>query len=29
MEVVPAVTAVLQHHNALDTWPDCSVLRTE
>ena len=25
MVVLPAVTAVLLHHSAMDTWKDCSV----
>ena len=28
MAVLPAVTAVLLHHNAMDTWTDCSVVST-
>ena len=26
MAVLPAVTAVLLHHCAMDTWTDCSVV---
>ena len=28
MVVLPAVTAVLLHQSALDTWTDCSVVST-
>ena len=28
MEVVPAVTAVLLHHSAMDTWSDSNVVST-
>ena len=28
MEVETAVTAVLLHHSALDTWTDCNVVST-
>jgi hypothetical protein len=28
MAVLPAVTAVLLHHSAMDTWTDCSVVST-
>ena len=28
MAVLPAVTAVLLHHIAMDTWTDCNVLST-
>jgi hypothetical protein len=28
MVVLPAVTAVLLHHSAMDTWTDCSVVST-
>jgi len=28
MVVLPAVTAVLLHHSAMDTWTDCSVEST-
>ena len=28
MAVLPAVTAVLLHHSAIDTWTDCNVVRT-
>jgi len=28
MAVMPAVTAVLLHHSAMDTWTDCSVVST-
>jgi len=28
MAVLPAVTAVLIHHSAMDTWTDCSVVST-
>jgi len=27
--VLPAVTAVLLHHIAMDTWNDCSVVSTD
>ena len=26
MAVLPAVTAVLLHHSAMDTWTDCNVV---
>jgi hypothetical protein len=26
--VLPAVTAVLLHHSAVDTWTDCNVVST-
>jgi len=26
--VLPAVTAVLLHHSAMDNWTDCSVVST-
>ena len=26
--VLPAVTAVLLHHSAMDTWTDCNVVST-
>jgi len=26
MAVLPAVTAVLLHHSAMDTWTDCSAV---
>jgi len=29
MEVLPAVTAALLHHSALDTWTDCSDVSRE
>ena len=29
MTVLPAVTAVLLHHSAMDTWTDCNVVSTE
>jgi len=28
MAILPAVTAVMLHHSAMDTWTDCSVLST-
>ena len=28
MAVLPAVTAVLLHHSAMDTWTDCNVVST-
>ena len=28
MAVLPAVTAVLLHHIAMDTWTDCNVVST-
>jgi len=28
MAVLPAVTAVLLHHSAMDNWTDCSVVST-
>ena len=28
MAVLTAVTAVLLHHSAMDTWTDCSVVST-
>ena len=28
MAVLPAVTAVLLHHSAMDTWTDCNVFST-
>ena len=28
MAVLPAVTAVLLHHSAVDTWIDCNVVST-
>jgi hypothetical protein len=28
MAVLSAVTVVLLHHSALDTWTDCNVVRT-
>jgi hypothetical protein len=28
MAVLPAVTAVLLHHSAIDIWTDCSVVST-
>ena len=28
MAVLPAVTAVLLHHCAMDTWTDCNVVST-
>jgi len=28
MAVLPAVTAGLLHHSAMDTWTDCSVVST-
>jgi len=28
MAVLPAVTAVLLHHSAMDTWTDCNVSST-
>jgi len=28
MAVPPAVTALLLHHSAMDTWTDCSVVNT-
>jgi len=28
MVVLPAVTVVLLHHSAMDTWADCSVVST-
>jgi len=28
MAVLPAVTAVLLHHSAMDIWTDCSVFST-
>jgi hypothetical protein len=28
MAVVPAVTAVLLHHSAMDTWTACSIIST-
>ena len=28
MAVLPAVTAVLLHYSALDTWTDCNVVST-
>jgi len=28
MALLPAVTAVLLHHSAMDTWTDCSVFST-
>ena len=28
MAVLPAVTAVLLYHSALDKWTDCSVVST-
>jgi hypothetical protein len=28
MAVLPAVTAVLLHHSAVDTWTDCKVVST-
>jgi hypothetical protein len=27
MAVLPAVTAVVLHHSAMDIWTDCSVVR--
>jgi len=29
MAIMPAVTAVLLHHNAMDTGTDCNVVSTE
>jgi len=29
MQVLPAVTALLLHHSAMDTLTDCSVVSTE
>jgi len=29
MVFLPAVTAVLLHYSAMDTWTDCSVVSTE
>ena len=29
MAVLPAVTAVLLHHSAMDTWNDCNNVSTE
>jgi len=28
MAVLPAVTAVLLHHSAMDKWTDCNVVST-
>jgi len=28
MAVLPAVTAVLLHHIAMDTWTDCNIVST-
>ena len=28
LAVLPTVTAVLLHHSAVDTWPDCNVVST-
>ena len=28
MAVLPAVTAVLLHHSAMDIWTDCNVVST-
>jgi hypothetical protein len=28
MAVLPAVTAVLLHHRAMDIWTDCNVVST-
>jgi Tfp pilus assembly protein PilX len=28
MVVLPSVTAVLLHHNAIDKWTDCNVVST-
>ena len=28
LEVLPAVTAILLHHNAMDTWNDCNIVIT-
>ena len=28
MLVLPAVTAILLHHNAMDTWNDCNIVIT-
>ena len=28
LAVLPAVTAVLLHHSAMDIWTDCSVVST-
>jgi len=28
MAVLPAVTEVLLHHSAMDTWTDCNVVST-
>jgi len=28
LAVLPAVTAVLLHHSAMDTWTDCNVVST-
>jgi hypothetical protein len=28
MAVLPAVTAVLLHHSAMDTWTECNVVST-
>jgi len=28
MAVLPAVTAVLLHYSAMDTWTECSVVST-
>ena len=28
MTVLPAVTAVLLHHSAMNTWTDCNIVNT-